>query len=62
MAKHFQMIVKCTKNIILRRVPLTKLCSANVEMTNLHADQMTFFTVSPKLVLMKIKQFTVSSP
>ena len=39
----YQMIVKCTKNIILGRVPLTKLRSGNVEMTNLRIDEMAFF-------------------
>ena len=43
------MIVKCTKTIILGRVPLTKLRSGNVEMAKLRTDEMAFFRSLTKI-------------
>ena len=43
------MIVKCTKNIILGRVPVTNLCSGNVEMRNLRTDEMAFICSLTKI-------------
>ena len=57
--KHLSDDCQVQQNIILGRVLLTKLHSGNVELTNLRNDEMAFFIDRRKLVLTKIKQFTV---
>ena len=43
------MIFKCTKTVILGRVPVINLCSGHVEMTNLQTDEIAFFLSLTKI-------------